>query len=137
MFLEAFFLSSNQQSNIKKSPTGDFLTRASSVEFLAVLSVNILNQINSYSQWIISLFSLVCLINRHLHGIAKTLRKTRPHVLGNHDYDPNFTRTDLTDDLIDVFDLPLDQEFISDLRLKQIISRTKKKKEKLAHKKHT
>lgn len=60
--------------------------------------------------------------------LLETLRKMRLHVLGNHGYDPDFTRTDLTDDLIDFFDLPLDQEFISDLRLKQIINRTKKKR---------
>ena len=52
----------------------------------------------------------------------------RFYVLGKNGYDPDFTRTDLTDDLIEKYELPLDQEFISDLRLKQIINRTKKKR---------
>lgn len=60
--------------------------------------------------------------------ILETLRKMRLHVLGNVGYDPDFTRTDLTDALTETFDLPLDEEYISDLRLKQLINRTKKKR---------
>lgn len=60
--------------------------------------------------------------------LLETLRKMRLHVLSEDGYDPDFTRTDLTDDLIDTFDLPLDQEFISNLQLKQMINRTKKKR---------
>lgn len=79
------------------------------------------------SDWLRSSFTQD-ILNSCTNIFAETLRKMRLHVLGNHGYDPDFTRTDLTDDLIDVFDLPLDQEFIPDLRLKQIISRTKKKR---------
>ena len=60
--------------------------------------------------------------------LLETLRKMRLYVLGKNGYDPDFTRTDLTDDLIEKYELPLDQEFISDLRVKQIINRTKKKR---------
>lgn len=56
----------------------------------------------------------------------KNLRVTK--TVRSQGYLPTFVRTDLTDKLMEKFDLPMQKEYISNAKLKQLIKKTKKKR---------
>lgn len=56
----------------------------------------------------------------------KNLRVTK--TVRSQGYLPTFVRTDLTDKLMEKFDLPMQKEYISNAKMKQLIKKTKKKR---------
>ncbi len=65
-------------------------------------------------------------------SLLDTLREMKVLDLNGQGYTPAYTRTDLTDQLEEIFDLPMSTEYISEAKLQQLIARTKKKR-KIAH----